>query len=218
MTSEPCREWRGEIAALSLAEPGDPASIRTQAHVDGCADCRAALAELRRVTALLAHADPDRAGEANEPPPDLAARILVEVRDERQRRKANRRRRAVLTFAAAAAALVLIALTVVSRGDDDPRLHEFTAVEAGATGRYALEANDQGTAVRLEHQGLDVDEIYWLWLTDDSGRRVSAGTFRGSTGEASLDLQSALPYDGAVRIWVTDEQDAVVFDAEVPAR
>ena len=44
-------------------------------------------------------------------------------------------------------------------------------------------------------------------------RRVSAGTFRGAVDGDEVVLQSALPLDDAVRVWVTDAQDTVVLDA-----
>jgi hypothetical protein len=92
-------------------------------------------------------------------------------------------------------------------------MHEFAVEAPGVAGSFALEGNPQGTAVQLQHQGLDAGEVYWLWLTDSSGRRVSAGTFLGSTQRGTVTLQSALQQDSAVRIWVTDEDDSVVLDS-----
>jgi hypothetical protein len=215
MATEACREWRGEVAALALGREDAHAS-RAQAHIDGCPACRDELADLRRTAGLLALADPAHLAVEPAPPADLATRILRQVRSEGARaRRVRRRRRTVVTFAAAACALLVAGLIVV-RADGDDDLQAFTKAAPGVDGTFGLDANGQGTAVRLTHRGLDPDEVYWLWLTDDSGRRVSAGTFRGASDGDELVLQSALPLDDAVRVWVTDEQDTVVLDAVLP--
>ena len=56
--------------------------------------------------------------------------------------------------------------------------------------------------------------VYWLWLTGDDGNRVAAGTFRGQPQDVQVTLTSALPLRDTRRIWVTDEDDAVVLDAQ----
>ena len=126
-------------------------------------------------------------------------------------------RRRLTTALAAAAAIVLLALAAVLilDRDADPSLETFSDAAPGVEGSFALQGNGQGTAVIFEHQGLDPDETYWLWLTDDSGRRVSAGTFHGAAGTTRMTLQSALPEDDAVRIWVTDTADDVVLDSHI---
>ena len=63
--------------------------------------------------------------------------------------------------------------------------------------------------------GLDDGDWYWLWLTGDDGKRVPAGTFRGTGGTVEVTLISALPLDAARRIWVTDDSDKVVLDAHI---
>jgi anti-sigma factor RsiW len=216
MTAEPCRHWRGDVAAFALGRLDPDEVVRLQAHLDGCATCRAALDELRRTARALPLADPARLNVAALPPSDLADRILREVRHDQQRMRTRRRRRVLgaLAGAVAAAAAVVLLLAAVTR-DDGRAMTEFAVEGPGVEASFALHANAQGTAVQLEHQGLDTGEVYWLWLTDSSGKRVSAGTFLGSAQRASLNLQSALPESSAVRIWVTDADDEVVLDSPV---
>jgi hypothetical protein len=185
-------------------------AARVQAHVDGCATCTQALEELRRPAAALPLVDPDVLGSAPVPPSYLADRILRQVREERARR---RRRRTYVALAAAAVLAIVGIVGVLVAGDGSDGRREFAVEEPGVDATFSLEANAEGTAVRLEHEGLDPDDVYWLWLTDGSGERVSAGTFRGSSERSTLVLQSALPLDQAVRIWVTDADDGVVLDS-----
>ena len=107
-------------------------------------------------------------------------------------------------------------LLVANLGDDT----EATAVEFPATdgvsGRADLRGAATGTEVHLVASGLDADEVYWLWLTDEGGERVTAGTFRGGGDEVAVTLTGALPLADTVRIWVTDEADSTVLDAPVP--
>ena len=212
MTTEACREWRGEVAALALGHD-DAHTSRARAHVDGCAACRDELAELQRAAGLLALADPAHLAVEPAPPADLATRILRDVRAEWDRARGTRRRRRVAVSLAAAACALLVAGLFVVRSGSDRELQAFTTAAPGVDGSFGLDENGQGTAVRLTHEGLDPAEVYWLWLTDDSGQRVSAGTFRGAVDGDEVLLQSALPLDDAVRVWVTDEQDTVVLDA-----
>jgi hypothetical protein len=199
---------------LALGQHDAAEVPRVRAHIDGCADCRAALAELQRTASVLPLVDPVALQTRPAPPPDLADRILRQVRDERRARRARRRRR-IATVAGAAAALAIAVGTVVVGSRDHADRNEFAIEAPGVDGSFSIEGNGEGTAVTLVHEGLDPKDVYWLWLTDASGDRVSAGTFHGSDDRSSLVLQSAMSADDAVRIWVTDEHDEVVLDSEL---
>jgi hypothetical protein len=214
--AEACRDWRGDVAALALDRIGPADRVRVVAHVDGCDACRAALAELSRAAAVLVAADPSRLQREPSAPAALAERILHEVQSAKRRAGRRRRVRAATAIAAVAAAVVLVAGVALLRHESGPELREFAVEAPGVDARFAILPNDQGTAVRLVHHGLDPDDVYWLWLTDAAGRRVSAGTFRGTSDGEALTLQSALPAADAVRIWVTDANDSVVLDTMLP--
>ena len=81
-----------------------------------------------------------------------------------------------------------------------------------AHGSFALHRNSTGTAIIFTHEGLDPDEVYWLWLTDASGTRVAAGTFSGTSTTTTVTMQAALQINQVVRVWVTDQDDATVLD------
>lgn len=219
MTAEPCRDRRGDVAALALGHLDPDGVARTLAHVDACAACRTALDELERTARALATADPARFDSQPLPPPGLGDRIAARVHDEADLRRRRTVRRRLVTLAASTAAvlLVVVAALLLVRDDGTAPMQQFAVRAEGVEGWYAIEGNDQGTSVRLEHRGLDPSEVYWLWLTDASGRRVSAGTFFGADHRATVTLHSALPEDDAVRIWVTDEADDVVLDAQIPS-
>lgn len=122
-------------------------------------------------------------------------------------------------LAAAAAVAVVVGGVVVAGGDGDGGAVEpvaFTEAPPGADASFTLRARPWGTEIELEVAGLEPGAHYWLWLTDESGRRSSAGTFSGPSGGASLTFTSGVPAGSARRVWVTDASDAVVLDAEVP--
>ena len=107
----------------------------------------------------------------------------------------------------------LIVGMLVWRGDSaGGRRIEFAAT-AGATGSAELVSHSWGTEVSLDVDGLAEGEVYWLWLTGDDGKRVIAGTLIGTGGSVRAVLASAIPTENARRIWMTDEDDAVVLDA-----
>jgi hypothetical protein len=202
--------------------------------------------DLLAIGLLLAQIDPARADDLDaEPPPGLADRVVAAVAAARTAdarggaavadgwvegppvaRRAvpgsARARAATRWWAAggvlAAAAAVVVGLLVVSGSDtDDQEQFAFTLAPAGVEASYSLTEKPWGTEIELDVAGMP-DGRYWLWLTDESGVRSSAGTFRGGD-DGTLRFTTGLPTDAAVRIWVTDALDDgdVVLDADVPA-
>ena len=51
----------------------------------------------------------------------------------------------------------------------------------------------------------------------DDDHRMAAGTFMGSPQPSDIRLMAAVPLDEARRIWVTDEDNKIVLDAQIPA-
>jgi hypothetical protein len=162
---------------------------------------------------LLSSADPAWIDRDATPPAELPARIIAEVHAERGRRRRQRVTR-VVGIAASALLVAMVAVVLVLARDSSEGLTQFAVTAPGVEGKYSVAANDQGTEVHLKYRGLDSDDTYWLWLTDASGKRVSAGTFRGG-GEHTITMQSALPTENATRIWVTDAHDAVLLDSQL---
>jgi hypothetical protein len=219
----------------SGAAPGPDAEVPDQIPDD-----------LLAIGLLLAQVDPARAA-ADDPelPPGLADRVVAAVAAARVADDARagsdadgwvegppvarralpgsaRARAATRWWAAggvlAAAAAVVVALLVVSGSDTDDREQtEFALAPAGVEASFSLTESPGGTEIELDLDGMP-DGRYWLWLTDASGVRTSAGTFRGGE-DGTLTFHTGLPTDDAVRIWVTDALDDgdVVLDANVQA-
>jgi hypothetical protein len=204
-------------AALSGTDAvGDPA---LQAHLDGCADCRAELRELTSVARALPLADPRRGGEEPaEPPSNLGDRVREVLAQQRAEHRRRKRRRILLASAAVfVVALAIAGALVAARDPDrDTTLVTFPTTE-GVSGRASLHAKPTGTEVALHVRGLaDDGGAYWLWLTDAHGDRMGAGTFRATESDVDVTLTAAMPLTDARRIWITDDDDATVLDATVP--
>ena len=216
MRADECRSLRGELASVALDRSEDDGRTRTLAHLDGCADCRHELSELRRTVRALPAASLEHLDTDHMPSTDLADRITRSAREERHHTRHRRGRRAarVLAGVAAAAAIVaLVSFALVRIDGTSAALQPFATAPNGAIATFGLEKNNQGTKILLRQRGLDPARVYWLWLTDASGQRFSAGTFRGTAHDETITLQSALPLDQTVRVWCTDSDTAVVLDS-----
>jgi anti-sigma factor RsiW len=219
MMSDQCRELRGTLAAAALGriDPGEELAL--QAHLDGCPECRAELRELRSVAGALPLADPTHVSAARiEPTPMLAEQVLLRVAHERATKRARSRHRLVGAVAAAVAvAAGLVAFAIVGPSTSPPAQGRTVALVAheGATATATLRARDAGTEVRFHVSGLHDGDVYWLWLTDGSGERLAAGTFKGTGTRSDLVMTAGLPVRDVRRIWVTDEGNRVVLDARL---
>ncbi len=219
MMYDQCRDWRGALgaAALGRIEPGEQLAL--QAHLDGCPECRAELRELRSVADALPLADPEHVGTTRvEPTPMLGEQVRLRVARERNARRARSRGRFVAAVAAAVAiAAGLVAFMVVAPTSSPPVKGRTVALVAdeGAGATATLRPRNAGTEVRFHVSGLHDGDVYWLWLTDASGQRLAAGTFKGTGTGSDLVMTAGLPLRDVKRIWVTDESDHVVMDARL---
>jgi anti-sigma factor ChrR (cupin superfamily) len=215
--SDACREWRGEIAALAIGRLTPDERARVVAHADSCAECRSELAELEQLSRAMTHADASRLDHEPAPPPELRERILTQLRAERADARRATRRHTRRVLAAAAAILVILAgigVAVQQSAGDGDRIAFEIAVD-DSRGDFELHRSATGTSISFRHEGLHDGAVYWLWLTDASGKRVGAGTFLGTRGEATMTKQAALAIDQVVRVWVTDEDDVIVLDKQL---
>lgn len=213
MSSDACRDFRGDLAVRALGRTDPDRDAALDAHLDGCAACRAELADTRSVATALGHADPAHVSAEVEAPPELSARIFEAV-GAGEASRAKRTRAVVAAASALVVAAAVVAGLVFWRGDADGGQRIELAGEE-ASGTAELVARSWGTAVALEVTGLDDGEVYWLWLTGEDGKRVAAGTMTGTGGSVEAVLASAIPFEDARRIWMTDEDDAVVLDAMI---
>lgn len=218
MATEACRDWRGDLGMEALGRLEEPQRTALRAHLDGCADCRAALAELSTVASALDLADASRAseGEISQPPQELGERILGRLQRERT---AKRRRRGIgvaASIVGVAAALVVAIVLVVGVGDGDHgTVVALRSPQRGVHAEAVLYPQQAGTRVRLHVDGLDDGDWYWLWVTGADGHRVGAGTFSATRKQQDLTMTAALSVSGTKRVWVTDADDHVVLDGRV---
>ncbi|MGY1653802.1 anti-sigma factor family protein [Geodermatophilus sp. SYSU D01119] len=213
------RELREMLGAYALGHLTPAERDRVRAHLDGCADCRAELADIAPLAARLAAVDPDALDETPTPPPDLGARVLARVAEERRRQVVPLRRAAVRRGALTAAAVAGVAAAggVVGwlvRPVPDPPPLEPVAVQAVAPGVQAtadLVPHTWGVEVKLTGTGFADGEVYRVAVTDDEGREVSAGEFVGvGAAELRCNLNSSVLRDDAVAFEVVDADGEVV--------
>lgn len=82
-TPQDHRRLRELLGAYALGGLPEDAAAALGAHLDGCAGCRAELAEIAPLADVLRHVDADTLSELPAPPPDLGDRIRRRVGEER---------------------------------------------------------------------------------------------------------------------------------------
>src|SRR5215218_3926782 len=165
MRAEECRMWRERIGALVLGQLDPDERAATEAHLDGCPDCRAEAAALAPVAALLSRADPDRLDPVPSPPAQLADRIARRIAAER--RAANRRRARFGLGAAAAAAAAAVFAALVLGGSPSRTSAEtvaFRSLPEGASAQASLEPRPWGTQVSIRVHGFRPGTMCEVWL------------------------------------------------------
>ncbi|HMI81653.1 MAG TPA: anti-sigma factor [Solirubrobacterales bacterium] len=193
-----CREWRESLGAYALGQLEGDERAGLEAHLDGCAACRAELALLQPVAQMLPHADPARFGPAPQPPPELGARIAATIEGERRQEQRRRRRTFggfALGGAAAALAVAALAIFVFSGGDEGgPQQHvKFASLPPGISIYATLEPHAYGTEIRMYVHGVPSGTLCRVYLKGPRGATYPAGTFRYRWGDDSdAVLSSAL--------------------------
>lgn len=195
MKTEGCRERRHLLGAYALGALSPEERAGLEAHLEGCAECRAEAAALADVARLLPLADPARFSHpAPQPPPELARRVAATIGGER---RAGRRRRGwrlglAAAGAAATAAAVLALLLLPGGGDGGPVEHvRFDALPSGLEIYATLEPHSYGTEVRVYVKGVRSGTLCRVYLQGPRGERVPAGTFRYRWGEDSTAVLSS---------------------------
>jgi predicted anti-sigma-YlaC factor YlaD len=209
--SDSCRDYRAALGAAVLGDTDPAEHVALQAHLDGCADCRAELRELTAVANALPLADPERLELRPEPARDLGARVLDRVARERKHKRARRRQRVLVAIAAVLMVVIAGAAFVVFRPESPAGTRVTFPVTKGVSADATLRSKAAGTEVALNVAGLPKG-YYWLWLSSADGERVGAGTFRGTDAATEVVATAALPLAKTHRIWVTDKDDKVVLD------
>ncbi len=194
MNREEHRALRESLGAYVLGHLEPDRELALRAHLDGCAACRADLAEIEPVVGKLASADLEQIDVTPAPPPGLGDEIVRQVRLEQrstvQRRMRRRHSRVAVGIAAAAVGAVLAGSAGYIAGSagspDVPRepvaVHAVAAdLEASAT----VVPHTWGVEITLVAGGFEPGAVYRVVVIDDAGRRVSAGEFIG-TGDSTM--------------------------------
>ncbi len=238
------RRLRELLGAYALGALPGQAGAGLRAHLDGCAACRAELAEIAPLAEDLRGVDPEALSELPAPPADLGERIrarvaqegaLVRARNGRDRRggQTRGRTRRLVTAAAAVAVLAGGVGTVVGRSiapvvvaaPPSPApaplpLEQVTVVAAAGlqVSTASVIAHAWGVEARFDGTGFAAGEVYRAAFRTAGGVLLPAGEFRG-TGATRLkcNLQSALLRSLAAGFVVMDKNGRTVLSAELPA-
>jgi hypothetical protein len=229
MKTDDCRHWKEALGAYALGHLPDEERVSLEAHLEGCAACRAEAESLLAVSRLLPHADPARFGPAPQPPPELGKRIAATVSAEQRSKRRQRRLRFGLGLggAAAAAAAAVLAIFVLAGGkESSPEQHvNFRALPSGVKIGATLEPQAYGTAIHMYVKGISSGTLCRVYMRGPGGGDVSAGTFRYRWGgdesavlSAALDLSraEALVVHAGRRTFVAPLDDGDAMDRNAP--
>jgi hypothetical protein len=193
MTTERCREWRLSLSAHALGQLPEEERAALEAHLEGCAECRAELESLAGVARLLPLADPERFGAAPSPPPALADRVAATIRRERRAQRRRRfRLRLALGGATAAVAAAALAILVLPGGDSTPEQHvAFQGLPPGLHIAATLAPHAYGTEIHMYVKGAPSGTLCRVFVRGPGGARQPAGSFRYRWGDDSDAVLSA---------------------------
>jgi hypothetical protein len=192
-----CRDWRELLGVYALGQLEGDERAGLEAHLEGCAQCRAELALLETVARMLPHADPERFESAPQPPPELGARIAETIAGERKQTEKRRKRRVFGGFAlggaTAALAAAVLALFVLGGGSGGEPAKEVAFAQQGVRIDATLEPHAYGTEIRMYVHGVESGTLCKVSLRGPGGASYPAGTFRYRVGDDSeAVLSSAL--------------------------
>jgi hypothetical protein len=194
MRADECRVWRERLGALVLGQLGPEERAATEAHLEGCPDCRAEADALAPMAAVLKRADPEKLAPTPAPPAHLADRITRRIAAERRAARRRRVRVALGVGAAAAAATAALLFATVFSGspNEGPAAQTvaFRGLPQGVSVNASLESRPWGSDVNVRVRGFRPGTLCTVWLRRDDGTRVPAGSFRyvyaGESDEAEL--------------------------------
>lgn len=233
------RQLRELLGSYLLGGLPPEAVSAVRAHLDGCAACRAELAELAPLADDLRGVDADALSDLPVPPADLGQRIRARIVEERRvvdarTRREHRRRAARRLLVAAAAVAVLAAAvgagTALGRSTapavvagPPARLVEQVDLRA-IDGQLRVEraevvAHTWGVEAVFSGAGFEAGEVYRAAFRNEAGELVPAGEFLG-TGEDQLtcNMQSALLREDTAGFVVLDADGDEVLAAELQGR
>ena len=241
-TPQEHRRLREMLGAYVLGGLPEDEATALRAHLDGCAACRAELAEIAPMADALRGVDSDVLTDLPTPPPDLGERLLqrvgeertlVQARARREQRRHQARQRTRLLLTAAAAVVVLT--TAIGLGGligratapemaapPTPPIPLETVQVSTASGVQAetadVIAHTWGVEARFEGTGFDAGEVYRAAFRSTDGTLRPAGQFLGTGAEAlKCNMQSALLRPDTDAFLVMDDTGRTVLTADLTA-
>ena len=197
------------LGALSAHERAE-----FEAHLAGCEQCRAAVAELVSTAALLSRLSAEDAERISQPPVDDAPVRLHEM--VRRRRRA--RRRTIWAAAGFAAALVIAVPVGIAVLTPRPAVEVALAPAAytSATATVQLTPTPWGTDVEMsctyDATSSVSPETYILAVVSEDGTATTLSTWRVAPGvTARVSAGTALPLKGIRSVEVRDAAGRVVL-------
>ena len=217
MTETGCTRWQGELAMQALGKLEPEVAIALQAHLDGCAECRAERALLAPVVGALRVGSPQSVEDpdAEWVPPQLQESVLGRIESE-ARFERHRTRRRVGMAAVVAAGIAAAAVVVASTGSPPPAGR--TVALSGPSGTVAsitLRASSSGTDVTLREHGQPVGQDFVVTMRSTSGYWWQAGSYHTSGMTVRAQLTCAVAPTAITQVWVRDSSGATVLSAYV---
>lgn len=220
--NQPCSDRAADLASLALGALTPEQALAVQAHVDGCRDCAATLAEHRAVVVLLDQADVGRLDHRPRTPAGLDSRVIdAVVRD-----RASQRRRSLMLRGLVAAASVLVLAGVAGVLLATTREAPADSVLVVLSGRPSaqvlpggtatVQARPWGTAIDLAVSTSEPGVEYRVWLATADGSRTPAGTFTGQGHPVTVSLASALATSQASTLGISTSSADPLLEVTLP--
>lgn len=208
-------EIRHALGFYALGRLAEDETQTVRGHLDGCARCRAELAELTPTAELLGRVDLRTLDEHPTPPPGLGRAVQERVARERRRRRAVPGR----VGAAVAAGVLLVALGGLGGWSlrpvppTPPTTPAQVETRPGAPVVASAELIDHtwGMEVLLDAQGFEEGERYLVQVVEEDGDVSTAGAFVGTGSREMLcRLNSGVLLRDAVAFEVLDSDEVRV--------
>lgn len=178
------REWLDRLGQLVVGGLDGPGRTELERHLESCSACRAEAEALMPMAEVLPLAAPDRSLD-DDPPLDLAERIVRRIGQERTMRAVTRRRRWYRTAVSVAAAVVGAAAVVTLRPEPaaPPAVERvvFTSLPEGAQATAEITRSPGATRVELTLRGAPGGR-YEMALQRADGSSVHADPFAAPAG------------------------------------
>jgi anti-sigma factor RsiW len=198
-----CGEAKIGLGAYVLGALDPVERAEVDAHLRGCAECRAELAELVTLLPLLDRLSLQDLGESVPTmvaPDALFEKVVASVRDEDEHITWFRRRPARALLAAAAAVIVLGG-GIFAAVDVGGSSNVHSNVQGSVRMQVALTSQATGTALRVDVSGLEGDEHCRLIAVADDGTREQVSRWDATyAGNAQVTGSTSIPASHLTRL------------------